>query len=93
MWNIRLEKGNCEKQEVIYFAMGQNIKMQIPGELKMLLVFQTLVDISFIRVAVILIKSASSFSLFHYLLLQRFYSENQQKVPLEMGSRSKNGTG
>lgn len=35
--------------------MEQEIKIQIPEELKMLLVTQTLVEISFIRAAVILI--------------------------------------
>lgn len=36
--------------------MGQDIKMQIPEELKMLLVIQTLVDVSFLKAAVVSIK-------------------------------------
>lgn len=56
LWSVDLEKGTQGEQHLIYFAMGQEMKMQIPEELKMLLVIQTWVGISFIRAAVILIK-------------------------------------
>lgn len=36
LWSVNVGKGTCEKQKLIYFAMRQDIKMQISEELKML---------------------------------------------------------